>query len=588
MDGRVTGITLIFPRPGDPDGDQKIPASFLLRYPALEEQFAYALIESCASQSPATRSEFVKCLPRGFYAFLDEAVPAKRRGMFGLSSLTTPVVNQFVTWLERVDPKSGKAVWAPKTRKQHLAPLTRFVEVLRRSRFASDLDPTLHMPRGLWPGAHRQQKPTRIIQRQEFERMYRACVAEVTSAVRAFADGQRLIAANRWRLPVDGTARGAYSDIGTCLSVIDDRFPGVVPTDAGLARVDPALARAVEEIHGSAMVLRRFHPTARDLVPFVLLLTVHYDYNPETILTCEQEDFPRVTVLGRERIGGRALKRRSGRRQMRSHAVTDDIDNSATLLEFVKIWTERLRRVAEPHIATRLFLFTLARGSRAPQAFASRQKSNGDARWIAALNSFCKDYNLRRFTLKQVRHTVHDHAHELFEGDLRMVAAIGGQRSAQVINDHYMSDAARERNLERLSGAQALMLRDRSMRHRADARRERDDGGDPGAATPGWICLDPYSSPMHGEVQGRLCQAYGRCPICPHAQLDTTSPVACARAHDLLARVDEALAAVISEAWLARWAQVRRRLVDYWLPRFPESVLSEARTLDMRRLPPLE
>jgi hypothetical protein len=39
---------------------------------------------------------------------------------------------------------------------------------------------------------------------------------------------------------------------------------------------------------------------------------------------------------------------------------------------------------------------------------------------------------------------------------------------------------------------------------------------------------------------------------------------------------------------MEKWGPLRKRLTEYWLPRFPEDVRDKARLFGMRRLPPVE
>jgi hypothetical protein len=222
----------------------------------------------------------------------------------------------------------------------------------------------------------------------------------------------------------------------------------------------------------------------------------------------------------------------------------------------------------------------------------SYQHLTGDASndrvWNWALARFIQDHALEPFTLKQIRTTWLDFAHDEFGGDMRALLALGGQKSPDTINLHYMSDGARQRNDERLGEAVNLMWRDRATGDRADARRATEFGGDPGAATPGWICLDPYDSPVPGQRRGRACEAYGRCRGCPLAQIDAGSPIACYYAYDLLARIDEAREKIGPQNWVTKWAPLRQRLTGYWLRLFPEDVYGSSTLLQLRPIPPVE
>jgi hypothetical protein len=271
---------------------------------------------------------------------------------------------------------------------------------------------------------------------------------------------------------------------------------------------------------GLAKHARYFYPSSRDLVPFVVLLAVHTAYNPDTILGCTHDDISfepgvgaaRVVVEpslanvdgdpAAERVKAKAFKGRARAKQPRSFPVTADPDNPAELLAFLERWTDRIRPHVPPRYANRVFVFGTHRRARAATSYVNERGTLSNTVWKHSLKKFCRKHGLREFTLRQIRQTVIDLAHELSGGDLRAVLAVGGQRSADTINSHYTSSGARERNYEGLAAAGALMWRDRMARGRADARRAAEIGGDVGAATPGWGCLDPYDSPVPGLPAG--------------------------------------------------------------------------------------
>lgn len=191
--------------------------------------------------------------------------------------------------------------------------------------------------------------------------------------------------------------------------------------------------------------------------------------------------------------------------------------------------------------------------------------------------------------LAQLRTTSLNKIHEMTGGDLKAVQTAGGQRSPQVLLDHYTSDAARKRNNEAL--AAIMLTRKQLVRTEGtapDPRKEPFDA-DKGCAPPGFYCLDPFSYPMPSEIDGRLCHTFGSCPCCPLACINTHSPYAAARAIQLRAAVITAQATLPPRRWLDCWAHFAKRLDDYWLPIFNDyRVLAAASELTLPPLPDLE
>lgn len=583
-DGRET-LTAIFPNLAGPA--QLLNLTAFLDFPNLVEPLADAVLRYAMGETSngriranATRAAFVTCLATGFLPFLKE----NGEIALGLDQIDRALTNRFVRWLNRTG--SGKAVLMPGSRAQRLSALSTCVALWRISpRWNSQISTTLHLPNNPWPGRHRQITPTLILDGDAFSAVYRACVEEVVETIKFVERGREAAAAARDRIPAAPRSQSDYADRAICLAALDRAYPGVIPKGDAVRKDNSKLGDAIKTFHNYTDIVDVFYPSPRRLVPFVLLLGIHFCYNLGTALKSQIKDFTRTSLLGEERIRGAAYKGRSGREQRRNLPATDDPDNPARLLTFLKRWTERIRPLAPPHLRDRVFLFVpargLNRGTRVTGYTTPDGVSSNDV-WKHNLIAFARDHGLAGFTFRQIRHTVLDLAHELFVGDLRALQALGGQRDPQTILSHYTSDAARRRNNERL--AEALELRNRHVTDkRIDARRACF-GEDVGCATPGWRCADPYDSSRTGQTKEKLCAAYGECPACALAQIDFRSATAYARAIQLDERISQAQAAMDPAQWLKKWAPVQERLRQFWLPRFPKAVIREAATLSPRPL----
>ena len=583
----TTSYKLIFPTPGSAEAEDVLPFTDWALTPLLAEPFAEALLVLLSAAGPGTKRITLSTLRAGFGAFLATSIPTDRLACFDLAHITPALVSAFITWLNRPDPATGSALFSVNTRVHRLGVLRRVVEELRRGTWKERLAPNLRVPRHVWRSLARQTAPTPAIQHEKFACIYRACADDVRSVMADVEEGRRLIAASRGRVPVNPQSRTDYQDLGVCLAALDQIFPNVIPDMNKIRQVNPYLERAISRIHGGSDLIRYFYPSAQLLIPFILLLQVHLAYNPETVLGSTIQDYTIDEVLGVSRVRASAFKGRAGARQPRSVPATSDPDNPASILAFLDRWTKRLRDHAPPHQANRLFLFVQTKGRKSVKSFAHPHGAQADNCWSSNLLVFCKKHDIY-FTPRQVRQTVLDTTHALTGGDLRAIMAVGVQRDPRVVLNHYTSDRARQDDTEALAAAMDLRQRDHKSAGRIDALRVAADGGDVGAATPGWICLDPYDSPLPDQTKGRLCQAYGRCPGCPLAQLDIESPLACVHAHDLLTRVDEAMERLPAEAWLSKWAPVRQALISKWLYRFSPKIRARAEALSVPCLPPVE
>lgn len=111
---------------------------------------------------------------------------------------------------------------------------------------------------------------------------------------------------------------------------------------------------------------------------------------------------------------------------------------------------------------------------------------------------------------------------------------------------------------------------------------------DAACATPGWGCLDPYNSPIPGQIKGKLCEGFGLCPACALGLLNHESPYCVARAIQLRNEVDEAHNYMNFSRWKAVYEPVRQKLDKVWLPLVSMDVLGKARELNLGPIGRLE
>lgn len=602
----LTLFTLVIPTPSDPRPEDRFPLKELSQFPMLAEPVAHALLECMRLRETAQSRDALWQNSKALLHFLAETLDSHAKRHFTLADLTTAQVNAFNSWLKRTNSVTGREVWAAGTRRKLWGALRSLVDELKRGSWAERVPKTLQVLPWDEASSTRLSTPTEVIQRSEFKRIYQACVAEVVETIQMFEKGQRLIKENHEFIPQRPVGQASYKNLGIRLATINQEFPDILPEfndyriSTGSRRF---LITAISEYGGFTKHALYFYPSVRNLVPFVILLAAHSTYNPDTIRKIDRRSVTFRDLLGTgqvlvganegfetedEVVGTRvhlaARKGRAGGKiQPRSFAATDDPDNPAFLLRFLERWTTRIRPLALPHDADRVFLFLPERTSRQVKSFPH----DGDGTWSLSLKKFIENNGLQPFTLQQVRSTWIDFVHEEHRGDMRSLLAVGNQKSPDTINTHYTSDAARRRNDELTGEAVNRMWRDRVTGGRTDARRAAELNTDPGASTPGWSCLDPYSSPRPGQHRGRLCEAYGQCPVCPHALLDPYSPVSCFYATDLLARIDEARDSIAPREWLIKWLPVRSKLADEWLEIFDAIVKTQAKTLQLRRMPPV-
>lgn len=577
-------ITLLSKR--SDEGLKEFDISFLLALPNLYLKMAESILSWSNGKSMRSVFTTITHLKIGFVEFLAET----DRSKISLAELSTSLAKEFVHWLNQ-ESKIGEARWAVGTR----TILLKALKVVTTNLFVipewrEEFGRKFTFPKNPWPGNYRLHRPIQVIERDTFIKLYNVCIKEVVEIIGKFNFASVICENYTEENIITGLRTNAYmKNFELKVAATNKCLSKNILSCKEFKKIYPGLGLAIEKSGGFQNFTDQFFPSPRAIVPFVLLFAIHFAYNPDSLLEMETGDINFETLFGSSRVRASPKKQRSKRRQRRSYQDTDDVDNPGALYRFLISWTERLRSDVSLNICNRLFLFR--NGGATPKTCSysnlSGGSTSGDSLWRDSLRRFCVENELEPITLSQTRQTVIDLSHELFNGDLRAVKAVGGQRDPDVINSHYTSDGARQRNDESLAMAMALRERDRQSRGRIDARRAASEG-DVSGATPGWGCLDPYSSPFFNQAKKGLCSAYGLCPICPLAMLDFNSSIACARTFELISLIDLAKSEIDPVSWLTRWAPVREKILTYWIHQFSAETLREALKLSLSKMPPLE
>lgn len=560
-------------------------ASGWLSHPEIADAVLWGLHAYSSGQGSNTMKTRIGELNRSFWEYLKLQNP---EGTFTLVDVNTRYLSGFVRWLDRKS-KDKSPVWSVATKTGCLTAFRRVFKTLMTSeQWAPRLEPGLQIPSRTWSGAGRKGTPRQVLDDETLTRLVIACREEVLATKEALTSAWAEMDA----LGDDFDPERVPTSPAQWRAVFARKYIDRVPHYTWLARQDRQLRPGLTGLGMSPSELRRpLMPMSRDLVPYVLLLALPTSFNPDVLRGLSLEDIDYPDDFGGQRIRFRPPKGRSNRRQIRTFAIGDPFGPDA-LVAMVEAWTNHIRQATPPHLKTQLFIFyspwsdTL--DSEGPHIASLAGGVNVQKAWYTALDSFLEDHDLPKFTLAQLRPTSLDLVHELTGGDLKAVQTAGGQRSPQVILDHYTSDAARLRNNERL--AAVMQTRDRLVQRNgavADPRKEPPEA-DKGSATPGFNCLDPFASPWPTEIEGRMCHAYGMCPACPLACVNLKSGYGAARLLQLRALVQVASAEIEARRWSECWHPVGERLDNYWLRLFEDDVLTEAAKLTLPPLPPLE
>lgn len=328
-----------------------------------------------------------------------------------------------------------------------------------------------------------------------------------------------------------------------------------------------------------------FFPTARTVAPFIILISIYSAYNPDT---AKQIKFSDITIVGRESkndvLGStiiiQANKNRASALQTVSFPINDDVSNPYVLLEFQKIWRSAVDDLIANENKDFCFLY-VPTGRKEVKPFI------GEGICASSIRNFVKDHDLPYFQLDDLRQAMLDIGGHLFGGNLLALQKIAGHLSIATTYKNYSSTALIALNDEKF--AVYLTARERWM-DTMGKLDPRDLSGQAEilSATPGFLCLAPYDSPVPGEHSGRLCRAYGSCPDCPLSGVRTDSAYNYLRLLQLKKLIDEAKTELSPSRWLSVWRS-RLEALDRWLACFSPTVIERARNLvEPGPLPPLE
>jgi hypothetical protein len=592
---------------------------------------AIATISRVACSPIVTVSGRCSHLKNGFIKYLGVAAPNAT-----LSDVTTELFDSFIVWLRRTE--NGVAKYKKMSKQHFEMTITAILKYLQKSeKWQDQLSPELTLRTNYWRDEPDDRAQVELIPEETYRDIYIACKKEITATM-AKVRHQRALMQAQLDHPIalqgdvfpahayhpSGKFNGKiwstnpYKDLGLCLAALRHRVPGVILSITELVKMqDKMLLRVVEgtQPFGSIPQLHYcFYPYARELVPFVLMLAIHLDYNPETLLKSLLRDYvirkneigsielvaspaninrekkekledPRELEDAELEILARAKKGRANNAaQLQIRPATDDPDNPASIVRFLEEWTSFIRPLAIPAGRDRLFLFVTEQRDRVIRSFVGTTTAGSDKVLRNSLARFYKDHGLPHTALNRFRTTGLDVTDALFDGDIRAKQAAGNHASPETTYRLYSTNAQKQRGDEFLAQVIQLRRRWRESIGKVDPRN-KPSGSDVGAATPGWTCTDPFSGPYSPN---KLCSNYGSCPACPHGGIALDDEYACAQAWNLLDAIDDAAGEIAPDAWLERWSPVKKRLLEFWLPRFPSAIVAKAKSLKLAKLPPLE
>ncbi len=576
--------SLVWPTPNEESPEDVHDATVWLQCDAIWRPFAESALILHSSVSSRSRQAIVGELNAGWWRFLIET----ERTEIILEQISNAVFGDFASWLQAEHGEN--ATWSVGTcRKRYGRPLAivRHLQTTKRI-------PQFYVASGQWRDTYKSFEPTKVISRPVFAKLLSAAAQALEETVRNRHRALDMIASKKEtaiRIVERGQyKRGEYSNLATVLAVLDYRYDGAFPPILQIKRDDRTLWDAIATRHGGIRKIEAyFYPTTTSLIPFFIWLQATLAANIETLFKTKADDFQVEEILGTRRFVWRSRKNRAHRDVMRSLALSEDPLHPMNVLEFLNKWTARIRPISANSHRNMVFLTVGRVDPRKPgKAFVARAPRTGATRGTVtnALSQFLKTNGIEeKIQFKQIRTTVLDIADEISGGDIRAIAQLGDHASIDTTNRHYTSDGARSRDSQSLALVQNARERWLHSDGVIDIRGEPSNA-DRLSATPGWMCLDPFDSPVPSAKNGELCNAYGQCPICPHAAIDTMSPYALARLLQLRKIIHGAMSKISPERWLSVWKPCLESIETRWLTRFRDiNTLDAADRLSLPNLP---
>ncbi|HET6912257.1 MAG TPA: hypothetical protein VFH71_02810 [Rhodanobacteraceae bacterium] len=537
---------------------------------ALALSFAEAFVSANLGNAPITRAANYQNIELGFMRWLGGKAAS---GSITFSDLTADFFSQFDTWLDRID-QHGKRIIKMSTALHWRASIAGVIGQLLIGPSGSKLPSTCRLRRNPFAGRTRETSPEEPFDLETFTKFLRAVKQKVVESYQLLDRSQELIKSGE-QLLLEDKGRGTKARL---LATLRQRFGPVMPPLNKIRKAAPDLYDNIQDWGGGA-IYRYMHPSQYDLLPLAYFVAVCTAFNESAVLGLQDKNVRLETVMGVDRIIFSSFKARAAKNVVCSFVATEEPLNPYRIVKLVRAWTHLLRPAAPAAIAGDFWLFVPRFNSRERHVRSMKNPQIGlNYDLNNAQVAFSKEHGLPRIGFRRLRATVAALAQDLFGGDIRAVMEFLQHSASDTTLAHYTTGVAAARYSEIVANVQVLRDRWVASNGKIDPRLIAQSG-DPGAATPGFHCLDPYDSPVPGQRRGRLCDASGTCPVCPHAQVDISSQVAYAQLLQVRLATIAAKEHVLPQRWKVALEPVLEALSGFWLELFPDSVRKQAESI---------
>ncbi|WP_193175411.1 hypothetical protein [Oricola nitratireducens] len=582
-------LQIRFRDPSSPSGFQEISLNEWSHHGEVADALAKYVWAWGAAKAPGTRRSLVKTIEI-FRQYLRSREEDGHEQIKHIPQISAAVLDGYAVWLEKQQPKGGVG-WSNATKALRYNCAYRFCEWLAGGRSPPSTLPEIGPRRCLWSRDGKNTTSYRFLSEQELLAVRDACRKEVAKVLADLEFGESVVADPSVSLPSPGeSSQIPYRDLKVCIKSFDVYFSEGVPKRSELRTLHPGLSRTlVKEYNSAENIARHLYFTSRTIVPFVLLLTIDAMYNPATVLSLSWEDIQKGHPIfgdARWRLSGR--KGRANERQFRSFAASSsDPMTTVNLLRALEKHTARIRSNLPIIHRNRVFCFWQARGQQF-RVFGAAHDPSEDSGWCRQLKTFITDHELRDFSLASLRKGSAELVDAFTAGDIKAQQRVLGHASATTTDRHYRSPFAKRRRTERLATGMQWHERYVTSDGKADTRDHRLFEGRNTAATPGFVCIQPHSSPQLGQREGRMCSAYGKCPDCPLAMVNPRDPFAYKRLTQLRDAINLARTRVEPARWFAEWKRHLIAIEGVWLPLFGQTAIERSALLSLPSIPPVE
>lgn len=516
--------------------------------PQIAEDLIGATLAILASEKATTRNGTHRELRYGFIQFLNEVCPDAE-----LSDLNQATFQNFTEWLSTGGHGKGR-VTGYSDRMHKLSALRKVIA--RLSPKLSELGIQHDIPINPWPGENprgKEGEERKAIPQEQFLELMAAAIKaheETVSELDAsLTQIDNCLSQIRNRVAVPDTLEGL------CAQAIV-RYRGILPERKWLKRHDPDFFLRLEAM-GYLRVAHLINPGVNDLMPAFIILQCFTHWNEQPMCCLRISNIDKSAGIFSNKYKLSSVKYRGNRMVHRSFFKGEESFNPCNVIDFLERWTKHIRAYAPKRISDDLFLYACKFKTRKIRAIRSLAQPLRGTYNLSADRKirFFKERGVKAAGSNDLRFAGAEYLNEIL-GDTEKVRVLLGHSSVSVTHENYRSKETRRRDEESLAGAMALHARYHDSSAKVDSRRHF---GDRSAATPGYQCLDPFQSPMPGQVEGRMCTGYGLCPACPLA-VEMNDEVSIARRIQLFERYGEAIRTSGTQRFRGRYGSAYDRL----------------------------